>query len=192
MTDPEKPAFHVVDRRRSAQSEEPIAAESTLAEPPASDGSNADVPADTFSTNAKANPAQSQDAQATAPSSSSSGDTLPGVSDESDDAEPADNAMSMPDPGALLAYVAMQMDVKTLAITLLGVFSGQAWRAMGLVANPMTGQTEKNLPEAQIAIDCVQFLLGKIDAGLTAEERREMQRRLNDLRVNYLAKMQER
>lgn len=193
MTDPDSPAFHVVDRRRSAQSENPTAAESTLAEPALSSGSDADVPADTSSTNLNTNPALSEDGQATAATSATSaaGETPFDSSGEADNGERGDNEMSMPDPGALLAYVAMQMDVKTLATTLLGIFSGQAWRAMGLVANPVTGQTEKNLPEAQIAIDCVQFLLGKLDADLNAEERREMQRRLNDLRVNYLAKMRE-
>ena len=62
---------------------------------------------------------------------------------------------------------------------------------MGLIANPVTGESEKNLPEAQIAIDCVQFLFGKVENDLGAEERREMQRRLNDLRMNYLAKVRE-
>lgn len=101
----------------------------------------------------------------------------------------ADNAM--PDPAALLSYVTMQMDVKTLASALLGIFAGQAWRAMGLVADPVTGQTEKNMPEAQIAIDCVQFLLGKVENDLAEPERREIQRRLNDLRMNYVMKMRE-
>ena len=178
MTDPDKPAFHVVDRRRSAQSSEAAAAESQSSEP-VSSGPEANVPAGTFSTDSAVNPAASQDEEAT---------PLPFASTSF---EAGDDAMPMPDPGALLAYVAMQMDVRTLASTLLGVFAGQAWQAMGLVANPVTGQTEKNLPDAQIAIDCVQFLLGKVDADLSAEERREIHRRLNDLRVNYLAKVRE-
>ena len=193
MTDPDKPDFQVVDRRRSAQSTESTAAESTASEP-LSSGSGVDVPADTSSTNAGLNPAANQDAETaqTAFTDSSSPSETPSAFSEAEaGSESGEDAMPMPDPGALLAYVAMQMNVKTLAIALLGIFSGQAWRAMGLVANPVTGQTEKNLPDAQVAIDCVQFLLGKLDTDLNDEDRREMQRRLNDLRVNYLAKMRE-
>ena len=98
---------------------------------------------------------------------------------------------AMPDPAALLSYVTMQMDVKTLTSALLGIFAGQAWRAMGLVADPVTGQTEKNMPDAQIAIDCVQFLLGKVENDLAEPERREVQRRLNDMRMNYVMKLRE-
>jgi len=106
-----------------------------------------------------------------------------------DEAEGAGEAV--PDPAAFLAYVTMQMDVRSLASALLSVFDGQAWRAMGLVADPMTGQTKKNMPDAQIAIDCVQFLLGKVENELPEPERREMQRRLNDLRMNYVMKLRE-
>ncbi len=198
MTDPDSPAFPVVDRRRSAQPTEPTLTDETPSEPDSTHGSKSNVPADTTSTNPDANPASEQNTihnqDSFADTSLDTASTSRGASASSEtqaDSE-ADNDMPAPDPGALLAYVAMQMDVKSLSAALLGIFSGHAWRAMGLVANPVTGQTEKDLPEARIAIDCVQFLFGKLETELSAEERREMQRRLNDLRVNYLAKMQEK
>ena len=64
-------------------------------------------------------------------------------------------------------------------------------RAMGLVSDPRTGKSEKDLSAAQLAIDCVQFLIGKVENDLSESERRDAQRRLNDLRMNYVAKLRE-
>ena len=184
MTDPETPSFpsfNVVDRRSAAQTAPNAATENSA-------HSAEDVPADTSSPIGNENPAAPT--QAPEPNASTEYDSS-GAS-ETDASEMEGGAgMPMPDPGALLAYVAMQMDVKGLASALLGVFSGHAWRAMGLIANPVTGESEKNLPDAQIAIDCMQFLLSKVENDLDAADRREIQRRLNDLRMNYLAKMRE-
>jgi len=115
-------------------------------------------------------------------SSSDSHNTSP--DDEKEIVEPS--ASSMPDPTALLNYVAMQMDARDLAAGLIGIFATHAWRAMGLVPHPVTGEIATDLPEAQLAIDAVHFLLGKVEKDLPEMERRELQRRLNDLRMNFL------
>lgn len=185
MSDPETPAFQVVDRRASAQA----SAQPTEA-----------FPADTSSPNVGTSPAAPvYDASVGSANAAPSPDSMPGSTADTgltateqfeQDINSGDD-IEMPDPAALLPYVAMQMDVRGLAGTMLGVFDAQAWRALGLVANPMTGQTEKNLPDAQLAIDCVQFLLGKMESALDDTSRREMHRRLNDLRMNYLAKVRE-
>ncbi|HLH80503.1 MAG TPA: DUF1844 domain-containing protein [Chthonomonas sp.] len=94
----------------------------------------------------------------------------------------------MPSPEILLPLVALQMEVKQLAMALVGVFDAHAWRALGLHANPKTGQTEENLPAAQLAIDCMQFLLSKMEGDLPEQELRELRRRLTDLRLNYAAR----
>lgn len=98
----------------------------------------------------------------------------------------------MPDPAFLVSFGGMQMEPRILAKTLLAIFDQQAWVAMGLVASPQTGQPTTDLPAAQLAIDCVQFLLGKVENDLAEEERRDARRRLNDLRMNYLAKQSEK
>ena len=61
---------------------------------------------------------------------------------------------------------------------------------MGFVANE-SGEMTSDLPSAQLAIDSLSFLIGKIEKTLPQSDARELQRRLNDLRVNYLAKMRE-
>lgn len=96
-----------------------------------------------------------------------------------------------PNPAMLLSYAAMQMETRDLAVALLAVFDGHAWRGMGLIADPLTGEARKDLPSAQLAIDSVTFLLSKVEGHLADDERREAQRRLNDLRLNYLNKLRE-
>ena len=107
------------------------------------------------------------------------------------EAESPEATPEMPDPAFLLSYVAMQMDTHALADALLAIFDSHAWRSMGLVSDPRYGETRKDLPSAQLAIDCLRFLLEKVGDTLPADEKRDAQRRLNDLQMNYLARMRE-
>lgn len=111
---------------------------------------------------------------------------------QEDSAEEHDHSHGdFPDPAVLFSYVAMQMDTSALVQALTAVFDGHAWRSLGLIADPRTGTTQKDLPSAQLAIDVVQFCLSKVEGSLSEAERRDANRRLNDLRMNYLAKMRE-
>ncbi len=102
-----------------------------------------------------------------------------------------DDLSEMPDPAFLLSIAAIRMPSVTLARTLLAVFDAKAWQAMGLTADPLTGEVVKDLPSAQLSIDCVQFFLDKVGSTFTEEEQRDARRRLNDLRMNYLNKLRE-
>ena len=97
----------------------------------------------------------------------------------------------MPDMSALFGMIAMEMEPRALLAVLMSVFDGHAWRAMGFLADPKTGETHKDLPTAQLAIDTIQFILSKIESQMTEEEKRDSHRRLTDLRMNYLAKVRE-
>lgn len=165
MADQESSGFTVVDRRRAAQTEADDAAESS-----------AETPSQV--------PDEDPAATTSAPSENAASAAT------TDEAE-LDESSFLPDPVTLLALAAMQLETRNLAKALLAVFDGHAWRHLGLVASPGTGETQKDLPSAQLAIDCVQFLLTKVESDLTDAERRESQRRLTDLRMNYLAKLRE-
>jgi hypothetical protein len=103
----------------------------------------------------------------------------------------SDSSVPQFDPAALVAFGALQVETRLLAQTLLSVFDQHAWVGMGLIANPRTGETQTDLPAAQLAIDTVQFLLTKVENDLTETDRRDAYRRLNDLRMNFLSKKQE-
>ncbi len=92
----------------------------------------------------------------------------------------------MPDPQMMLSFASMQMDVHGFAGALIPLFDSYAWQSMGLVANVKTGELTKNLAAAQFAIDSVHFLLTKLESTMPSDQVREAQRRLTDLRMNYL------
>lgn len=172
MAEQEPSGFHVVDRRRAT------------AEAPQEPQADA-APDATAATH-------SPDSSPAAQPGRASETTTPDANDAAapDQQDTDENAFG-PDPVTLLAIAGMQTDTLTLAQTLIAIFDGHAWRAMGLMASPKTGETQVDLPAAQLAIDCVQFLLGKVENHLSDSERREAQRRLTDLRMNYLAKLRE-
>lgn len=68
----------------------------------------------------------------------------------------------------------------------VGLLNERAWAGMGLVPDPLTGKIEKNLPEAKRAIDAIGDLAKHVEADATAEDRRELQVMLTNLRVNFV------
>jgi hypothetical protein len=68
-------------------------------------------------------------------------------------------------------------DVYTLLRYTLELYIVSAWQHMGFLPDPATGQTHLALEEAQIAIDCADFLAGKLKPRLEPEEQREYERR---------------
>ena len=144
----------------------------------------------------KSGPLPEPDAETTTPATDPSEHFAPEDVAEPDNAvdETAESreqpGSGMPDASSLVAMAAMHMETSALIHVLVSVFDSHAWRSMGLVAT-YDGEVKKDMPSAQIAIDCLAFLLGKIEVSLGDSEKRDVQRRLMDLRMNYVAKMRE-
>jgi hypothetical protein len=66
-----------------------------------------------------------------------------------------------------------------------------AWMAMGLVADPSTGEIERNLEDAKIAIDAVAYLASQVEPNLDEPTRRELKRVVSDLQVNFVRQKQQ-
>lgn len=165
MADQEKPDFTVADKHKTQD--------------------------ETHST-PEPNEAENASSQASAPDDAAESPNVSETeSSAGDEADSSQGSPFLPDPAMLLGMAGMQMEAKTFLFALLPIFDAHAWRAMGLVGHPLTGETKKDLPTAQMAIDCVQFVLGKIESELPDAERREAQRRLSDLRMNYVTKLRE-
>jgi hypothetical protein len=64
--------------------------------------------------------------------------------------------------------------------------SSSAMMHLGLLANPMTQQTEKNLPLAKQTIDIIAMLQKKTTGNLTDEESKFLEAILYDLRMNFV------
>ncbi|NCO33134.1 MAG: hypothetical protein AUJ92_11155 [Armatimonadetes bacterium CG2_30_59_28] len=78
------------------------------------------------------------------------------------------------------------VDVPTLVQFLIGELSARAWINLGLIQNPMTKLVVKDISQARLAIDCMAALVEKISPHLEDEEKRQYDRLLNDLRMNFL------
>jgi hypothetical protein len=165
MSDQDSTAFNVVDKRTGSKDPLDVSADQ-------------DVPTEAGSTEPAASESESK------PDSDETTSESAPATDEFDE-------RSLPDPSFLLNMATMQMEARALLQALIPVFDGYAWRSMGFVADPKTGDTNKDMASAQLAIDTVQFLLSKIEAQLSETERRDTHRRLSDLRMNYITKLRE-
>ncbi|MCS7273138.1 MAG: DUF1844 domain-containing protein [Fimbriimonadales bacterium] len=82
-------------------------------------------------------------------------------------------------------------DVYTLLRYTLDLYIASAWQLMGFLPDPATGKTHMALDEAQIAIDCADFIAGKLKPHLEPEVQREYERQLRDLKLNFVVRLDE-
>jgi len=77
------------------------------------------------------------------------------------------------------------LDTYALLRLFVSLLSAQAWQHLGLRAKTGTDKTEKDLDRGRDAIDCIVFLVGKLEPHLTEGEKNEMRRLLADLQINF-------
>ena len=77
-------------------------------------------------------------------------------------------------------------DIYSVLMLFLGEMRSHAWLRMGLVANPVTGMSERDLPQAKVAIDTAVFLAGQIEGVLPPEERLPLRAMISDLQINFV------
>lgn len=78
------------------------------------------------------------------------------------------------------------LSVTEVLLSFIGMLQGFAWQKMGLRANPATGKVETDLPQARIAIDTVQFMVGQVEPQMPETEKRELRRVVMDLQMNFV------
>lgn len=86
------------------------------------------------------------------------------------------------DPTQLLAGLTVAGALGT-TVSLLETL---AWAHLGLRPQPGTTRVEADFAEARRAIDAMADILRHLQPDLSPEERRELERRLTDLRLNYV------
>jgi hypothetical protein len=75
-------------------------------------------------------------------------------------------------------------------LNLLLSLEASAMQSLGKIINPLTGKAEKNLVQAQFAIDMLDTLDKKTAGNLSPEEDKLIKRVLYQLRMNYVDEMQ--
>ena len=69
---------------------------------------------------------------------------------------------------------------------LLFMFQAAAMQQMGKIADPLTGQIERDLPQASVAIDTLDMLREKCHGNLNDSEERLLNHLISELRLNYV------
>lgn len=83
------------------------------------------------------------------------------------------------------------LSVYDLLVVMTDQLASVAWQKLGLQPDMMTNQIHRDLPEAKVTIDLVAHLSGLIEGRLDEEDRREMQKLVSNLRLNYVEKSKE-
>jgi hypothetical protein len=76
-------------------------------------------------------------------------------------------------------------DVYGTIAFVISLLHQQAWALMGLVPHPVTKEYTKDFEQAQLAIDCVAFLVGKLSGKVPDDEMNRLRALVSDLQLNF-------
>lgn len=76
-----------------------------------------------------------------------------------------------------------------LLMNLILMFQASAMQHMGKLKNPVTDKIERDLEQAQFAIDTLDMLANKMKGNLKIEEERLLSSVLQELKLNYVDEM---
>lgn len=77
------------------------------------------------------------------------------------------------------------LDTYTLIAMFIGILAEQAWRHMGLRMDPKTQETRRDFERASMAIDCIEFMMGKLERVLPEEQAKKLKALVTDLQINF-------
>lgn len=80
---------------------------------------------------------------------------------------------------------------KDLFLGLVHSFQAAAMQQMGKIMNPFTEKMERDLKQARLSIDMLEMLQERTSGNLTGEESRFLNHVLTELRLNYVAEVDE-
>ncbi|MCJ7632890.1 DUF1844 domain-containing protein [Candidatus Bathyarchaeota archaeon] len=78
------------------------------------------------------------------------------------------------------------IDIYPLLGFFISLLNEQAWQYMGLRVRPATQKIEKDVSRARIAIDCIAFLIDKLEPQLSEQEKTKMRALLTNLQINFV------
>ena len=80
---------------------------------------------------------------------------------------------------------------KEMFLGLIHSFQAAAMQQMGKMPSPFSQQIERDLPQARLSIDMLEMLEERTSGNLTGEEARFLKHVLTELRLNYVAEIEE-
>ena len=82
------------------------------------------------------------------------------------------------------------LDVYQLLGLFIGVLSEQAWQYMGLRVRPGSQKVEKDMPRAKVAIDCISYMIERLEPQANDAEKNKLRALLADLQINFVRQQQ--
>lgn len=80
---------------------------------------------------------------------------------------------------------------KEMFLGLIHSFQAAAMQQMGKMPSPFSQEIERDLPQARLSIDMLEMLEERTSGNLTGEEARFLKHVLTELRLNYVAEVEE-
>lgn len=81
------------------------------------------------------------------------------------------------------------IQVDAVVLIMIEQMAGLGWQKMGLQPDPITHQMDVDFVQARKAIDITAYLAGLIEPDLDADDKRQLQNLVRDLRMNYVNKV---
>ena len=81
------------------------------------------------------------------------------------------------------------LDIYQLFEVFIVLLSEKAWRYIGLRVDPSTNKIEKDLVKAHDAIDCIIYLVNKMEPHLADAEKGRLRNLITDLQLNFAEQM---
>ena len=83
------------------------------------------------------------------------------------------------------------LSVYDVLVVMTDQLAAIAWQKLGLQPDPLSGQVQKNLEEAKVAIDLTSHLASFVQPRLDDDDQRQLHNLIRDLRINYVEKSKE-
>jgi hypothetical protein len=81
------------------------------------------------------------------------------------------------------------VDASSALFVCIQLLQDVAWIKMGLSPN-LNGKMDRDLPQARVAIDALGDLVARLDTLVDERQRRELQVKLSNLRINFVQQSQ--
>lgn len=82
------------------------------------------------------------------------------------------------------------LDIYNLLQFFITLLSEKAWRYMGLRVDPRTSEMETDFERAHVTIDCIIFLVDKLEPHLSGDDKNRLRNLITDLQLNYAQQAQ--
>ena len=78
------------------------------------------------------------------------------------------------------------LDIYLLLPFFIRILESQTWQYLGLRVKPGSNVAEKDLDRAKTAIDCISFLVDKLEDHLQVNEKKSLNNLLAELQINFV------